>query len=297
MIKVCIVLILLLSSFIVVSLIFQKTQFEKIRVHKPEITFEIHDIDTLNLVWNENPEEHINDYNGYKNCLLFLHYFDPVMDMDDLLDIKSNVSLRDLFESSFFKYIIPPVNFHTDAISFCTYNKFLNFKHYYFKEGGIGFVFCYKYVTDFSVSPLCFYSEDGATLMRSNGGCGNVGLQIPLKFDKTGYGSKHIYNTAFTSNALSFKEFIQDTHINTGKTRDQSSLFSHNEVVIKSWYGLKHVKLPLSALFITKNKVNDANMIQKLQNFVTKIFNKTGETIPIMMFDCDPVDGLPFKYM
>ena len=259
-------------------------RFDHIKVDKYNITLQPHQIDTLNQVWNEDPVHYIDDLHGYKHCLIFVHFFDQVSKIDDLLHPTSRVSLADFFDKSM---SIPPIIYNVESVSFCAYNKYLFFRDYYYPDGGIGFVFCYKQIHDLSISPLCFYELDGNSVMRSRGGCGGYGIQMPIPFNKSGY-------DLHTKDSLSFKEFINKQHIKN-KENKTCQLYCNNEVVIKNWYGLKNATLPLSALFITVNQIHNVEMISKLQNLTSEIFQETFETIPILVFDPKCTDNVPFK--
>ena len=283
----------------------------------------------LNAIWNRNPENFKNRPHGYSECMVFVHCFDPADgtrgrgEASTANDEKWTGVCRP--ESSFPwcpSYKVSPGewgvpycpirNIPVDGISFSALNKHISHngdKLY----GKSGFVFLYDQSDDNKeISPMCFYPTDAATVIRTNCGCGHIGIQTTnIPNDKTGYdlaGDNTSWLSMFTTKSLqkdsdklwyfyrrllqpslNFKKFV-DVLMKFAKIDNKR--MKYNEVIIKSWLGTDFESVPLVAFFCLPNDPNNFDTIFRHALLYKK---KTGKDIPLLYFDPYCVNDAPFS--
>ena len=285
-------------------------------------------VSKLNTLWSMYPTDH--------KSLIFMHSFDGITNTSHFGDWKGYCD----DESSWpwcpassvlwsnwhinilgIKIPFPPLQLPIEHVSFSAFNKHiipLEGEVIYNGDNASGLIF--KYFDDKLISPMCYYISDGATVIRSNGGCGHFGLQMQhISFNENGYNMNTIQNdisgnkfyeswtenaknfnpisTFFLQHSLNINQFLYLSRIKS-KSVTKSSLhnFLHlsnlNEVVFKSWRNIDFSRVPLFAFFHSKNAPLE---IKEEIHEIAKLFEKNvKKRLPVVSFD--PKNSLePFK--
>ena len=284
-------------------------------------------VSKLNSLWSMYPNDH--------KSLIFMHSFDGVTNTSNFGDWKGYCDDKSSWPwcpagsalwSNWYinvlgmKLRFPPIELPIEGVSFSAFNK-----HIISVEGEVifngdnasGLIF--KYFDDKLISPMCYYTSDGTTVVRSNGGCGHFGLQMqPISFNEYGYnmnttqtdisGNKVYeswteYAKSFSplsmllQDSLNINQFL-DIAIIKSKSVTKSGLhnFVHvsnlNEVVFKSWRNVDFSRVPLFAFFHSENAPLE---IKEEIHEIAKLFEKNvKKRLPVVSFDRKK-SSKPFK--
>ena len=271
-------------------------------------------VSKLNALWNMYPTDH--------NRLIFMHSFDGITNTSNFGDWKGYCDdksswpwcpvssvLWSNWKVSVLGYNVPfpPVSLPVEGISFSAFNKYImpkDGKVLYNQDNASGLLF--KCSNDKLISPMCYYPSDGATITRSNGGCGSFGIQFE-KIQPNNYGyemnvsrndveGEEIYKSelftilsckrfslAFSQQkSLNFKQFIDISQLNSNERFPDGSL-TFNEVVLKSWRNVDFSRVPLFAFFHSKNAPLE---IKEEIHEIAKLFEKNvKKRLPVVSFD------------
>lgn len=268
-------------------------------------------VDQLNTLWSTNPGAE------YEKCMVFLHSFDTITSASckgswkGYCDGSTNMPWCPKASASLMNFFLHlPLRVPVESVSFSAFNK-----HILPSEGeiifngneacGLGFDF-WDAGEDREISPMCFYPTDGATLIRRNGGCGDIGFQTnSIKFDKKGYklnksgeSSSKIpkmtekafrhssYFSILQQDSLNFRQFVEISRKHTSVTKNRLwplPVNSLNEVVFKSWNGADFGLVPLTCFFHMKQCSADTK--EKI-HVVSDDFEKhVGYRLPVVSFD------------
>jgi hypothetical protein len=288
-------------------------------------------VNKLNALWSMYPTDH--------KSLIFMHSFDGVTntcnfgDWKGYCDDKSSWPwcpagsvLWSNWKVNILGYNVPfpPISLPIEGISFSAFNKYIipeEGKVLYNQDNASGILF--KCNDDKLISPMCYYPSDGATITRSNGGCGNMGIQLE-KILPNNYGykmngsrndvnGKEIYKSelftrlsckrfllAFSQQkSLNFKQFIDISKMNSKERLPDEVFFkswrnvdSFNEVIFKSWRNVDFLRVPLFAFFHSENAPIE---IKKEIHEIAKLFEKNvKKRLPVVSFDPENLSE-PFK--
>ena len=269
-------------------------------------------VSKLNSLWNMYPTDH--------NSLIFMHSFDGVTNTSNFGDWKgycddksswpwcpASSVLWSNWKVNILGYNVPfpPMSLPVEGISFSAFNKYIMPKEgkvLYNQGNASGLLF--KCNHDKLISPMCYYPSDGATITRSNGGCGSMGIQLgrilPNNYGYKMNGSrndvdgKEIYKSelftilsckrfflAFSQQkSLNFQQFIDISKLNSNERIPDDSF---NEVVFKSWRNLEFSRVPLFAFFHSKNAPIE---IKEEIHEIAKLFEKNvKKRLPVVSFD------------
>jgi hypothetical protein len=214
-------------------------------------------VNKLNTLWSMYPTD--------QNSLIFMHSFDGITNTSNFGDWKgycddksswpwcpaSSASLSNWYHTILGINIpMPPLKLPIESVSFSALNKHitpLEGEIIYNQDNASGLIF--KYFNDKLISPMCYYPSDGATIVRNNGGCGNLGLQMqPISLNEYGYNmnttkddmsGKEVYeqNKHFTilgkfllQKSLNINQFLDVTRIQS------ESSFIHNFFSVNNLY-------------------------------------------------------------
>lgn len=201
-----------------------------------------------------------------------------------------------------------------EGMSFTLVNKYITRDHgrtLCCGTGTFGLVFDYENIgNDQTISPLCYYATDGATLSRSKCGCGSYGLQLPSGCNPTSSGNynlstcdpnktgNQLYNTnllirnainkltfPYTSSQCSqnYDQFKELSYIAKPLVPPATSkIGTWNEVVIRSWLDVDFDIVPLTAFFYQYENLESQQNIYKIAALFKTI---TGKTLPVVSFD------------
>lgn len=275
-------------------------------------------VSKLNKIWNTYPNSN--------EKLIFMHSFDGITNTSNFGDWKGYCDDKSSWpwcpassalcsnwhlNLSGIKIPFPPLELPIESVSFSALNK-----HITPPEGEVifngdnasGLIF--TYVNDKLISPMCYYPTDGMTVIRSNGGCGNLGLQMQhISLNEHGYkmnttednmSGKEVYekDESWTKYAkkynplgillqksLNVNQFLDVTRIKSEPNLMSDFIqVSHlNEVVFKSWRGVHFSRVPLFAFFHAKNAPNE---IKEEIHEIAKLFEKNvKQRLPVVSFD------------
>lgn len=282
-------------------------------------------VSKLNSLWNMYPTDH--------KSLIFMHSFDGVTNTSNFGDWKgycddksswpwcpaasallSNWHINVLG----MKLTFPPIELPIEGVSFSALNKNIipvEGEVIFNGDNASGLIF--KYFDDKLISPMCYYTSDGSTVVRNNGGCGHFGLQIqPISFNEYGYNMNTTQNDisgnkvdeSWTEYAASFgplsknvlklismllqdslniNQFLDVYRISKSVTKSGSHNFLYvsnlNEVVFKSWRNIDFSRVPLFAFFHSKNAPLE---IKEEIHEIAKLFERNiKKRLPVVSFD------------
>lgn len=285
----------------------------------------------LNALWNMYPTDH--------SSLIFMHSFDGVTNTSNFghwkgyCDDKSSwpwCPASSALLSNWYLNVLgmklrfPPIELPIEGVSFSAFNKHiipLEGEVIFNGDNASGLLF--KYFNDKLISPMCYYASDGTTIIRSNGGCGHLGLQLqPISFSEHGYNmnttqndisGKKIYESwtkyaqsfnpllMLFQDSLNINQFLKIAEIKSKSVTKSTYLnnLKHfvrvsdlNEVIFKSWRNIDFFRVPLFAFFHSKNA---SFKIKEEIHEIAKLFERNvKKRLPVVSFDPEN-SSEPFK--